>query len=71
MDAALTAPDEARKLAREGDPDQIATLETFVALLRAGRSRGPRRTPTVDLYGAALSHWNLARKRRPVVRRRV
>ena len=59
--------DEALKLVREKvAADQRATLETFVS--RYYGQLDPEdlvdRKPA-DLYGAALSHWNFARKREP------
>jgi glutamate dehydrogenase len=59
--------DEVRKLVRaKVAADQCATLEAFVS--RYYGHVDPEdlaERESVDLYGAALSHWNFARKREP------
>src|SRR5487761_2205602 len=47
-------------------PDLRATLQAFVAHYYAQvDSEDLEERPAADLYGAALSHWNFARKREP------
>ena len=47
-------------------PDLRATLQAFVAHYYAQvDAEDLDERPAADLYGAALSHWNLARKREP------
>ena len=56
-------------LVRERVPAaQVATVESFVVRYYAGTAvEDLSERATVDLYGAALSHWSFARQRRPGV----